>query len=79
MREATTKAHERAMLDKAHRLYRITAIWTDLLFMIFAPRTGIFFQEFPTAEGRRAFRKTQAYEEIWELVEKKMLENGEGQ
>jgi len=78
MREATIKAHERAVLDEAHKLYKITITWADLFFMIFAPRTGMFFREFPTAEGRRAFRKTQVYEEIWELVEKKMLVKGAG-
>jgi hypothetical protein len=66
------------ILDEARKLAKATKTWADLSNALFDPLEGLVARSFPNREERSRFRKTPAYDELHELVEKKMDETGVG-
>jgi site-specific DNA-methyltransferase (adenine-specific) len=64
------------ILQEAQTLAKTTLTWADLSNAIFDPLTGLVVQTFPEKEERIKFRKTKIYDELCEIVEKKMEETG---
>jgi predicted HicB family RNase H-like nuclease len=67
---------EKALLAKAEQLAAECKTWADLSNALFDPMEGEAIRAFPSAEERAAFRKTQEYQQIRMLLEKKMKETG---
>jgi site-specific DNA-methyltransferase (adenine-specific) len=66
----------RAILARAQQLAVECKTWADLSNALFDPLEGEAIRAFPSAEERGAFRKTQEYQQIRMLLEKKMKETG---
>jgi site-specific DNA-methyltransferase (adenine-specific) len=64
------------ILEKAHQLARSCHTWADLSNSLFDPLEGLIVRTFPRSDERTKFRKTQVYDELHALVEKKMEETG---
>ena len=64
------------ILQEARALAKTALTWADLSNTIFDPLDGLVVQKFPEKEERIKFRKTKVYDELCDLVEKKMEETG---
>jgi len=64
------------ILEKAREVARSCHTWADLSNSLFDPLEGLIARTFPHSKERAKFRKTNAYEELHALVEKKMETTG---
>jgi predicted HicB family RNase H-like nuclease len=64
------------ILAEAQRLAEGSKTWADLSNALFDPMDGLVIREFPDAHDRAAFRKSEAYEKLHKLVERKMEQTG---
>lgn len=64
------------ILGEAQRLAEKSKTWADLSNALFDPVDGLVAKQFRDAAERAAFRKTDAYQELHDLVERKMRETG---
>jgi site-specific DNA-methyltransferase (adenine-specific) len=64
------------ILEKAREVARSCHTWADLSNSLFDPLEGLVARTFPHSKDRAKFRKTNAYEEMHALVEKKMETTG---
>jgi len=66
----------RSILEEAKRLAGSATTWADLSNALFDPMEGLIARSFPTPQERMEFRKTDAYNRLHALVEKKMEVTG---
>jgi site-specific DNA-methyltransferase (adenine-specific) len=66
----------RAILEEAKRLSGSAATWADLSNALFDPMEGLIARSFPKPQERMEFRKTDTYNQLHALVEKKMEVTG---
>jgi site-specific DNA-methyltransferase (adenine-specific) len=64
------------ILEKAREVAQSCHTWADLSNSLFDPLEGLVARTFPYSKERAKFRKTNAYEELHALVEKKMETTG---
>jgi len=64
------------VLAEGARLAEKSKTWADLSNALFDPLDGLVAKRLPDPADRAAFRKSKAYEELHELVERKMLQTG---
>jgi len=64
------------ILAEAHRLAERSKTWADLSNALFDPLDGLVVRQLPDAQERAAFRKTDAYARLHNLVEQKMKGTG---
>jgi site-specific DNA-methyltransferase (adenine-specific) len=64
------------ILEKARELAGSCHTWADLSNALFDPVEGLVVRTFRAREERAKFRKTEVYDELHAIVEKKMKETG---
>lgn len=64
------------ILAEAQRLAEGSKTWADLSNAFFDPLDGLIVNRFPDAVDRTAFRKTETYSKLHELVERKIQQTG---
>jgi hypothetical protein len=66
----------REILIEASRLAGKSKTWADLSNGLFDPQEGLIARRLPAPSDRAAFRKSDAYEQLHKLVERKMQQTG---
>lgn len=64
------------VLREAERLARSLRTWADLSNALFDPMEGLVARSFPALDERKEFRKSNIYDQLHTLVEKKMEATG---
>lgn len=64
------------ILEEAKRLSKSLSTWSDLSNALFDPLDGLVARSFPNRKERTEFRKSSVYDELHELVERKMESTG---
>lgn len=66
----------KALLVEARRIAKSSKTWADLSNALFDPLEGLVKRTFQNSDERAEFRKSKAYDELHELVERKMEATG---
>ena len=67
---------DKTILKEGMKLANSMTTWADLSNALFDPLDGLVARSFATTEERAKFRKTKVYDQLHELVEKKMESTG---
>lgn len=66
----------KTLLVEARRIAKSSKTWADLSNALFDPLEGLVIRTFPNSDERAEFRKSDAYDELHAIVERKMEATG---